>query len=427
MSNKSQELFEEAQNLMPGGVNSPVRAFRAVGGVPRFIRRGKGSRIWDEDGTEYVDYLGSWGPLILGHAHPEVVKAVTEAAADGTSFGAPTERESRLIHLVQECFPSMELVRMVSSGTEAGMSALRVARGYTERDLIVKFEGCYHGHSDGLLVKAGSGALTFGVPDSAGVPAAYAGLTITLPYNDGTAVENLFRERGDEIAALIVEPVAANCGVIPPAPGFLETLRRETEAVGALLIFDEVITGFRVARGGAQELYGIRPDLTCLGKILGGGLPVGAYGGRKDIMERIAPLGPVYQAGTLAGNPIAMAAGIATLTALKSADVYQGLEERSAQLEGELRAAAVEIGISVTLNRVGSIFSSYFTADPVTDFNSAMRSDAERYAKFFHAMLGEGVNLAPSAYEAGFVSLAHTADDVAFTGAAARKALRVLK
>jgi glutamate-1-semialdehyde 2,1-aminomutase len=427
MSNKSQELFEESQNLMPGGVNSPVRAFRAVGGVPRFIRRGKGSRIWDEDGTEYVDYLGSWGPLILGHAHPEVVKAVTEAAADGTSFGAPTERESRLIHLVQECFPSMELVRLVSSGTEAGMSALRVARGYTERDLIVKFEGCYHGHSDGLLVKAGSGALTFGVPDSAGVPAAYAGLTITLPYNDGTAVENLFRERGDEIAALIVEPVAANCGVIPPAPGFLETLRRETEAVGALLIFDEVITGFRVARGGAQELYGIRPDLTCLGKILGGGLPVGAYGGRKDIMERIAPLGPVYQAGTLAGNPIAMAAGIATLTALKSADVYQGLEERSAQLEGELRAAAVEIGISVTLNRVGSIFSSYFTADPVTDFNSAMRSDAERYAKFFHAMLGEGVNLAPSAYEAGFVSLAHTADDVALTGAAARKALRVLK
>ena len=426
MSTRSQELFEESQGLLPGGVNSPVRAFRAVGGHPRFVRRGKGSRIWDEDGKEYVDYLASWGPLILGHAYPDVVKAVGEAAADGTSFGAPTAMETRLARLVADAFPSMELIRMVSSGTEAAMSALRVARGFTGRDRIVKFEGCYHGHSDGLLVKAGSGALTFGVPDSAGVPAAYADLTLALPYNDASAVEEAFRKQGEEIAAVIVEPVAANCGVIPPAPGFLQTLRREVSAAGALLIFDEVITGFRVSLGGAQELYGIQADLTCLGKILGGGLPVAAYGGRRDIMERVAPLGDVYQAGTLAGNPLAMAAGVATLEALRSPDAYRILEERSAQLEGELRAASEEAGVPVTLNRVGSIFCSYFTDGPVTDFVSAKRADADRYAGYFHAMLEEGVNLAPSQFEAGFVSLAHTAEDVAFTGAAARRAFAAL-
>ncbi|MFQ5914408.1 MAG: glutamate-1-semialdehyde 2,1-aminomutase [Nitrospinota bacterium] len=426
MCSRSKELFEESQRMMPGGVNSPVRAFRAVGGHPRFVRRGEGSRIWDEDGVEYVDYLASWGPLILGHAHPGVVKAICDAAAEGTSFGAPTAVESRLARLVMEAFPSMELLRMVSSGTEAAMSALRVARGFTGRDRIVKFEGCYHGHSDGLLVKAGSGALTFGVPDSSGVPAGYAGLTLSLPYNDASAVEDLFRRQGGDIAAAIVEPVAANCGVIPPAPAFLQTLRGETEAAGSLLIFDEVITGFRVAWGGAQELYGVRPDLTCLGKILGGGLPVGAYGGRRDVMESVSPLGGVYQAGTLAGNPIAMVAGIATLEALRSVGAYETLEERSAHLEGGLRAAAEEAGVPVTLNRVGSIFCGYFTEGPVTDFSSAKRADAGRYARYFHAMLDAGVNLAPSQFEAGFVSLAHTAEDVAFTGAAARRALRAL-
>ncbi|HJM44086.1 MAG: glutamate-1-semialdehyde 2,1-aminomutase [Nitrospinota bacterium] len=426
MSGRSVDLFEESLGWFPGGVNSPVRAFRAVGGTPRFVNRGKGSRIWDEDGREYVDYLASWGPLILGHAHPDVVKAVCDAAADGTSFGAPTERESRLARWVVEAFPSIELLRMVNSGTEAGMSVLRAARGFTGRDVIVKFEGCYHGHSDGLLVKAGSGALTFGVPDSAGVPAAYAGLTLTLPFNDASAVEASFAERGGEIAAVIVEPIAANCGVIPPAPGFLECLRRETEAAGALLIFDEVITGFRVAWGGAQALYGIRPDLTCLGKILGGGLPVGAYGGRRDVMECVAPLGPVYQAGTLAGNPIAMAAGVATLEALRVPGVYEALEEMSARLEGELREAAAEAGVPVTMNRVGSLFCLFFTEGPVEDFASARQTDAGRYARHFHAMLDEGVNLAPSPFEAGFVSLAHTGEDVAVTGAAARRACRAV-
>ncbi|MBI2881779.1 MAG: glutamate-1-semialdehyde 2,1-aminomutase [Candidatus Tectomicrobia bacterium] len=425
-SSRSKELFEESQQLMPGGVNSPVRAFRAVGGHPLFVRRGRGSRLWDEDGNEYVDYLGSWGPLILGHAHPRVVKAVCDAAKNGTSYGAPTALESRLARLAIEAFPSIERVRMVNSGTEAAMSALRLARGFTGRDLVVKFEGCYHGHSDGLLVKAGSGALTFGVPDSAGVPAAYAGLTLTLPYNGAEAAREVFHRRGREIAAVIVEPVAANCGVIPPAPGFLETLRRETERSGALLIFDEVITGFRVAWGGAQEVYGVLPDLTCLGKILGGGLPVGAYGGRRDIMEKVAPLGDVYQAGTLAGNPIAMAAGVETLEALKAPGAYSSLEERSAHLEGELRAAAEEAGVPATLNRVGSIFCCYFTEGPVVDFPSARRADTKAYARYFHAMLREGVHLAPSQFEAGFVSLTHTAEDVAFTGAAARRALRTL-
>ncbi len=426
MSSKSLELFEDAQRLFPGGVNSPVRAFRAVGGSPPFVKRGMGSRIWDEDGNEYIDYLGSWGPLILGHACPDVVRAVCEAAEGGTSFGAPTEMESRLARLVMEAFPSIEMLRMVNSGTEAAMSALRVARGFTGRDLIVKLEGCYHGHSDGLLVKAGSGALTFGIPDSAGVPAGYAELTLTLPFNDLDAVETLLRSRGGEIAAVIVEPIAANCGVIPPAPGFLEGLREQTETAGALLIFDEVITGFRVALGGAQELYGVQPDLTCLGKILGGGLPVGAYGGRQDVMECVAPQGSVYQAGTLAGNPLAMAAGIATLEGLRAEGVYESLEERAAQLEGDLRSAADEAGVTVTLNRTGSVFCGFFTEGPVHDFLSAKRADADRYGRYFHAMLAEGVNLAPSQFEAGFVSLAHTEEDVALTGAAARRVLSAL-
>ena len=426
MSSRSRQLFEDAQRLFPGGVNSPVRAFRAVGGNPPFVKGGMGSRIWDEDGNEYIDYLGSWGPLILGHAYPDVVRAVCEAAKGGTSFGAPTETESRLARLVMEAFPSIELLRMVNSGTEAAMSALRVARGFTGRDFIVKLEGCYHGHSDGLLVKAGSGGLTFGIPDSAGVPAGYAELTLTLPFNDLDAVETLLRSRGDEIAAVIVEPIAANCGVIPPVPGFLEGLREQTETAGALLIFDEVITGFRVARGGAQELYGVQPDLTCLGKILGGGLPVGAYGGRQDVMECVAPQGPVYQAGTLAGNPLAMAAGIATLEGLRAEGVYESLEERAAQLEEELRSATNDAGVTMTLNRTGSVFCGFFAEGPVNDFSSAKRADADRYGRYFRAMLAEGVNLAPSQFEAGFVSLAHTEEDVALTGAAARRVLSAL-
>ena len=426
MSSRSRQLFEDAQRLFPGGVNSPVRAFRAVGGNPPFVKGGMGSRIWDEDGNEYIDYLGSWGPLILGHACRDVVRAVCEAAKGGTSFGAPTETESRLARLVMEAFPSIELLRMVNSGTEAAMSALRVARGFTGRDFIVKLEGCYHGHSDGLLVKAGSGALTFGIPDSAGVPAGYAELTLTLPFNDLDAVETLLRSRGDEIAAVIVEPIAANCGVIPPVPGFLEGLREQTETAGALLIFDEVITGFRVARGGAQELYDVQPDLTCLGKILGGGLPVGAYGGRQDVMECVAPQGSVYQAGTLAGNPLAMAAGIATLEGLRAEGVYESLEERAAQLEEELRSATNDAGVTMTLNRTGSVFCGFFAEGPVNDFSSAKRADADRYGRYFRAMLAEGVNLAPSQFEAGFISLAHTEEDVALTGAAARRALSAL-
>ncbi len=412
---------------MVGGVNSPVRSFKAVGGHPRFASRAKGSRVWDVDGKEYIDYLGSWGPLILGHAAPEVVAAIQETAERGTSYGAPTELEIRFARLIQEAFPSMELIRLVNSGTEAAMSALRLARGFTGRDFIVKFEGCYHGHADGVLTKAGSGPLTLGVPDSAGVPAATATQTLTIPFNDVGALEALMKARGQEIAAVIVEPVAGNCGVIPPEPDFLPALRRLTTRSGALLLLDEVITGFRVAHGGAQALYGVQPDITCLGKIIGGGLPMGVYGGRRDIMNQVAPLGPVYQAGTLSGNPIAVAAGIATLETLKGKDWYDLLENLGAQLEGEWSRAAEEVGIPATVNRVGSMFCCFFTEGPVRDLASAQRSDTERYARYFHAMLEQGINLSPSQFEAGFISTAHTQDDIARTGLAARTVLKSLQ
>jgi len=423
MGERSRQLFQEAGRYFPGGVNSPVRAFRAVGGEPFFVARAGGSRITDVDGRTYIDYVGSWGPMILGHAHPRVVAAIQQAAEAGTSYGAPTERETRLAQLVQAAFPGMERMRFVSSGTEACMSALRVARGFTRRDAIVKFEGGYHGHADSLLVKAGSGAMTFGVPDSLGVPADVARHTLTLPYNDPEAIRATFAARAGEIAAVIMEPVAGNMGVVPPAPGFLAGLREITRRHGALLIFDEVITGFRVAWGGAQELFGITPDLTCLGKIVGGGLPVGAYGGRADIMEQVAPLGEIYQAGTLSGNPLAMAAGIATLEALQAPGTYQALEATSARLAEGLAAAAARAGLATQINRVGSMLTGFFTATPVTDYATAKTADAARYGAFFRAMLERGVSLAPSQFEAAFVSLAHTTDDVDATIAAAREAL----
>jgi len=406
MGDRSTQLFQEATRYFPGGVNSPVRAFRAVGGEPFFVAHARGSRVTDVDGTSYLDYVGSWGPMILGHAHPQVVAALQKAAERGTSYGAPTEGESRLAQLVQTAFPSMERMRFVSSGTEACMSALRVVRGYTRRDAIVKFEGCYHGHADSLLVKAGSGALTFGVPDSLGVPADLARHTLTLPYNDLEAVRGLFAARAAEIAAVIVEPVAGNMGCVAPVPGFLEGLREITARYGALLIFDEVMTGFRVAFGGAQQRFGIRPDLTTLGKIIGGGLPVGAYGGRADIMSQVAPAGPIYQAGTLSGNPLAVAAGLAMLRHLKAhPEIYDRLESKAAQL-----AAAAPPGI--TVNRVGSMFTFFFTAGPVTDYESAKRSDTARFARFFRRMLEQGIYLPPSQFEAAFVSAAHTEEDI---------------
>jgi glutamate-1-semialdehyde 2,1-aminomutase len=419
---KSEALFAEAQKHLPGGVDSPVRAFRAVGGTPRFIARGKGSSVWDVDGNRYVDYLASWGPLIAGHAHPGVVAAIQEAATRGTSYGTSTEAEVELARLVKQAFPSIDLVRFVSSGTEASMTALRLARAYTQRDIILKFDGAYHGHADDLLVQAGSGPLTFGQPDSAGVAAAH---TLSVAYNDLTAVRDAFQAHPGAIAAVIVEPVAGNMGVVPAAPGFLEHLRQMTRGQGALLIFDEVITGFRIALGGAQERYRVTPDLTCLGKIVGGGLPVGAYGGRGDIMEMVSPLGPVYQAGTLSGNPLAMAAGIATLRLLTEPGVYDHLERLSAQLVNGLASLASEVGVGYTANRVGSMFTGFFTAQPVTDYVSAKRSDTQRYARFFHAMLDAGVYLAPSQFEAGFVSLAHTEEDIAATLAAAGTAFNV--
>jgi glutamate-1-semialdehyde 2,1-aminomutase len=411
-TSKSAELFARAQNLLPGGVDSPVRAFRGVGGTPRFIARGKGSSIWDVDGNRYIDYLGSWGPLIAGHAHPGVVAAIQDAATRGTSYGAPIEAELELAELVKKAFPSIDLVRFVSSGTEATMSALRLARAATGRDMVLKFDGGYHGHADGLLVQAGSGPLTFGQPDSPGVPKSAAAQTLSVPYNDLPAVRDAFAAHAGLIAAVIVEPVAGNMGVIPPEPGFLEHLRTMTREQGALLIFDEVITGFRVGPGGAQELYRVIPDLTCLGKIVGGGLPVGAYGGRREIMEQVSPLGPVYQAGTLSGNPLAMAAGVATLRLLTEPGVYGHLETLSARLVDGLGEAARSAGVPYTANRVGSMFTGFFCADPVTDYASAKRADTRRYARFFHAMLQAGVYLAPSQFEAGFVSLAHTQLDV---------------
>lgn len=422
---RSRQVMDRARALMPGGVNSPVRAFAAVGGEPRVIESGSGARIRDVDGREYLDYLGSWGPLILGHAHPDVVAAVKEAASGGTSFGAPTQREVELAELVCEMVPSIERVRMVSSGTEAAVSALRLARGATGRELIVKVEGCYHGHADPLLVKAGSGPMTLGIPDSPGVPAALARLTLTVPFNDPEALEKIFSHKGKEIACLILEPVAGNMGVIAPQPGYLQAARDITSRHGALLIFDEVMTGFRVAPGGAQQLYDVQPDLTMLGKIIGGGLPVGAYGGAADLMARVAPEGPVYQAGTLSGNPVSMAAGLATLWVLRRPGLYERLEALSARLESGVREAARQAGIPVWLNRVGSMMCAFFTHGPVTDFASAMTSDTRRYAAYFHAMLRQGINLAPSQFEATFVSAAHTEADIDATIAAAREALGV--
>jgi len=421
---RSRELFERAQKYMPGGVSSPVRAFRAVGGEPPVIAYGAGSRLFDVDGNAYIDYVCAYGPLILGHAHPAVSEVLALAATRGTAYGATTELEVELATLICEAFPSIELVRFVNSGTEAVMSALRLARAHTGRSKIVKFEGCYHGHADGLLVQAGSGVATLGLPDSPGVPASYAGETIVAPYNDLDLLRRLFDEQGGEIAAVIVEPVAANMGVVPPAPGFLEGLRETTAAAGALLIFDEVVTGFRLCYGGAQTLFGVQPDLTCLGKIIGGGLPVGAYGGRREIMEMVAPLGPVYQAGTLSGNPLAMAAGLATLRLLRDDTAYQRLEVRAIYLEDGLRRAAVESEIPAVLNRAGSMLALFFADAPVTDYAGAKRADSERYAAFFREMLARGVFLAPSQFEAAFVSLAHSDDDIAQTIEAAREALR---
>jgi glutamate-1-semialdehyde 2,1-aminomutase len=418
----SDALFERAQRVIPGGVNSPVRAFRGVGGRPFFVARAEGCRITDVDGRTYIDFLGSWGPLILGHAAPMLVEVVGEALARGTSYGAPTAAEVDMAELISRAVPSMEMARLVSSGTEAAMSAIRLARGATGRDVIVKFEGCYHGHADSLLVKAGSGGATFGVPDSLGVPSALAALTVTVPFNDLPAVERVMAARGRDVAAIIVEPVAGNMGVVPPAPGFLQGLRTLCDTYGALLIFDEVITGFRVAYGGAQALYGVRPDLTCLGKIIGGGLPVGAYGGARAIMERVAPLGGVYQAGTLSGNPLAVAAGLATLRALASPEVYARLEESGARLEADLVDGAKAAGVSLVVNRVGSMLTAFFTAEPVTDYASAKRSDTARYGRFFHAMLDGGVFLAASQFEAAFVSLAHGASDLEEASGAARRA-----
>ena len=423
---QSRRLFQEAAELFPGGVNSPVRAFRSVGGEPFFVATARGSRVTDVDGRQYIDYVCSWGPLILGQAHPSVVTAIQKAAEAGTSYGAPTESEIRLGRLVREAVPSLERMRFVSSGTEACMSALRLARGATGRDVLLKFDGCYHGHADSLLVKAGSGGLTFGVPDSGGVPRDLARRTLTVPYNDLSAVEAIFAERGGEIAAVIVEPAAGNMGVVPPAAGFLEGLRAVSRRHGALLVFDEVITGFRVAHGGAQALYGVVPDLTCLGKIVGGGLPVAVYGGRADLLDRVAPLGPVYQAGTLSGNPLAMAAGIETLSRLTAPGVYADLEAKGRHLAGGLAQAAAAARVSVTINRVGSMLTLFFTPGPVTDVASARTADAARYAAFFHEMLMRGVSLPPSQFEAAFLSAAHTDDDIEQTLAAAHAAFTVV-
>ena len=413
---QSRKLQKRAEQVIPGGVDSPVRAFRAVGGDPPFIVRGQGARMFDADGNSYLDYVGSWGPLILGHAFPAVVAAIAQANQLGASFGASSPGEVDLAEAVLAAFPAMEKVRFVSSGTEATMSAIRLARAATGRKYIVKFEGCYHGHADALLVKAGSGVATLGIADTQGVPKAFCDTTIALAYNSPEAVERAFREHGDGIAAVIVEPVVGNMGCVPPLPGYLEMLRETTARYGALLIFDEVMTGFRVAFGGAQERFGIRPDLTTLGKVIGGGLPVGAYGGRRDVMSRVAPAGPVYQAGTLSGNPLAVAAGLAMLRHLRAhPEIYQRLEERAATL----CAAAPE---GITVNRVGSMFTFFFTDRPVTDWESAKRSDTARFGRFFRAMLERGVYLAPSQFEAAFLSAAHTAEDIHRTVAAARKA-----
>ncbi len=410
---KSSLLFDRAKQIIPGGVNSPVRAYKAIGMTPPFIQKAYGSKILDVDNNLYIDYIGSWGPMILGHADPEVLDAIREAVENGTSYGAPTQGEVELAALICEALPSVEMVRMVSSGTEAVMSAIRLARGYTGRDKILKFEGGYHGHADGLLVKAGSGALTTGVPDSAGIPLDYARNTLTSAYNDCEGLQKVFETAKDTLAAVIVEPIAGNMGVIPPLIEFLKMLRDLTHQYGALLIFDEVITGFRAAYNGAQGLFGIKPDLTTLGKIVGGGMPVGAYGGRRDIMQKISPMGPVYQAGTLSGNPVAMAAGIKTLEILKgNPSIYEALEEKGNHLEKAFHACALRHGVPLTVNRVGSVLTPFFTEDKVTDYKTATRSDIERYAQYFRAMFEEGIYLPPSQYEAMFLSAAHDQQDL---------------
>jgi glutamate-1-semialdehyde 2,1-aminomutase len=423
---QSEELFARAQRSIPGGVNSPVRAFKAVGGTPLFIRKAEGSRIWDADGKPYIDYVGSWGPMILGHAYPEIIEAVRQAALRGTSFGAPCAAEVELAERVTRLVPSIERVRFVSSGTEATMSALRLARGFTGRRKILKFEGCYHGHADSLLVAAGSGVATLGIPGSPGVPEGTVADTLTAPYNDVEALEKAFAAHGADMAAVIVEPVAGNMGLVAPREGYLEALREQTRRAGALLIFDEVMTGFRLALGGAQKLYGIVPDLTCLGKIIGGGLPVGAYGGRADVMSHVAPLGPVYQAGTLSGNPLAMAAGCATLDALLRPGTYERLEALGVRLQVGFSRAAHASGVMLTFNRVGSMFTPFFCRGPVSDYASAKTSDTAVFGRFFHALLQRGVYLPPAQFEAGFLSLAHSESDVDETVRAVTDALASL-
>ncbi len=426
MTSRNQQLFEQSQQLIPGGVNSPVRAFRSVGGTPVFFKKGLGSRLWDADGKEYLDYINSWGPMILGHAHPEVIAAVQEAASHSLSFGAPTGLELEMAALINRLVPSMEQVRLVSSGTEATMSAIRVARGFTKRNKIIKFEGCYHGHADALLVKAGSGLLTFGEPSSAGVPPEVAAHTLTLDYNNTQMLKDTFAQLGDEIACVILEPVVGNMNLIVPHAEFLQTLRALCTQHGSVLIFDEVMTGFRVALGGAQALFGITPDMTTLGKVIGGGLPVGAFGGRKEIMSVLAPLGPVYQAGTLSGNPVAVTAGLTTLNLVQAPGFYEALTARTGELMQGLRDAAASEGIAFSAQHVGGMFGLYFSAETPTCFADMMATDKQAFNHFFHQMLDQGVYLGPSAFEAGFVSAAHSAEDVAYTVAAAKQAFHAL-
>jgi len=423
---RSEELFAEALNCIPGGVNSPVRAFRAVGGHPFFVDRARGAHVWDVDGNELVDYVGTWGPAILGHAHPKIIKAVKDAAEHGTSFGIPNPLEVTMARMICARVPSVKKVRVCNSGTEATMSAIRLARGFTKRDKIIKFDGCYHGHADSLLVRAGSGALTFGNPDSAGVPAAFTQHTIVVPYNEPEAVSAAFAANKGQVAGVIIEPVPGNAGLYLPKPGYLEFLRQITRTEGALLIFDEVMTGFRLAPGGAQERFKIDPDLSCFGKVIGGGMPVGAFGGRAEIMDYLAPVGPVYQAGTLSGNPVAMAAGIAALEELAATNAYETLEQKGAALEAGMIRAARAANIPVTFNRCGSMFCGYFTSKPVHNLADAMTSDRERFKKYFHGMLDRGVYLAPSQFEAGFMSTAHTEGDIEKTVKAAEEVFRTL-